>query len=218
MFMTPRGLKIRLEIPHGFALLARLWERDRDVDAFKVLKTCEGLENIPSIFAFVGGLVAIGVGFAPWHVLLGIVLGALLGKVLTMFGAFIIPGLPTLATLWSWAAGFGVFLGLGVATAWIVRGWRFAVFWMVGSVVAFIASMLIVEPMRMKYYKERVGYPLSQSEINFFNAYRLHADRLGLTRDIEVSDAEIASGRWKACLEDYAQKYPEAVARFVRFR
>ena len=76
--------------------------------------------------------------------------------------------------------------------------------------------MLIVEPMRMKYYKERVGYPLSQAEINFFNAYRLHADRLGLTRDIEVSDAEVASGGWKACLEDYAQKYPEAVARFVR--
>lgn len=216
MFMTPRGLKIRIEIPHGFALLARLWQKDNNTDAFRVLKTCEGLEYIPSIFGFIGGLAGLLIGSSPWHVLLGIVLGTVLGKLLTMFGMFLIPGLPVIATLWSWVAGYGIFTIFGVAGSWLLRGWEFAAFWLGGFAAAYIASMFILEPMRMKYYKKSVGYPFGQSEINFINAYRLHADRLGVTRGIEVSNSEVASGEWKACLEDYANKYPEAASRFLR--
>ncbi|MDP6438580.1 MAG: hypothetical protein QGH74_03000 [Candidatus Brocadiia bacterium] len=216
MFMTPRGLKIRLDIPRGFTLLARLWQKDNHTDAFRVLKTCEGLEYIPSILGFVAGLIGLVVGSSPWHVLLAIVLGTVLGKVLTMFGMFRIPRLPPLATLWSWAAGYGIFTLVGVAASWLSRGWEFAAFWVAGHVAAFIASTFVLEPMRTRHYKERMGYPLTQSEINFFNAYRLRADRLGVTRDTEVSDSEVASGGWQACLEDYETKYPEAVARFLR--
>lgn len=49
MFMTPRGLKIRIEIPIGFTLIARLWKCDLNIDAFRVLKTVERLEHNPSV-------------------------------------------------------------------------------------------------------------------------------------------------------------------------
>ena len=120
MFMTPRGLKIRIDVQTGFALMARLWQKDNETDAFRVLKTCEGLEHIPSIFAFVAGLAGLFLGSEWWHVAAGIVGGSILGKLLTMFGAFVLPGLPTFATLWSWASGYGVFLLASVICSFLV--------------------------------------------------------------------------------------------------
>ncbi len=51
---TPRGLKIRLPVDYAFALMARLYPK---VDAFKVLKTTESLELIPSVITLLTGLV-----------------------------------------------------------------------------------------------------------------------------------------------------------------
>ncbi len=67
----------------------------------------------------------------------------------------------------------------------------------------------------MWYYMHRLGFPLSESEVNFFNAFRLNADRLGLPRSLEVTENEIATGGWEKCLEDYAAKHPEAVTSFL---
>jgi hypothetical protein len=214
MFMTPRGLKIRIDVPTGFALLARLWRNDPKTDAFHVLKTVEGLESIPSVAGFVGAFIGLLEGSASWHVAGGLIVGNILGTLLTI-GAFIVPGLPTIATWWSWISGYGLLVGIGVATAWFMKGWEYAAAWIIGSVLAYAVSILFIEPARMKYYKAKIGVPLSQSEVNFFNAYRLHADHLGLSNSVEVSEDEIQSGEWQRCLEDFAGKYPNAVARFV---
>jgi hypothetical protein len=216
MFMTPRGLKIRLEIPHGFTLIERLRERDPSTDAFRVLKTVEGLETIPKFSTFAFGIVALLVVPNYWYVLGALVLGSLAGKLLTMFGVFV-PPLVLICTGLSWITGFGLFMLLGLAIAWIVRGWPFAVSWFGGVVAGYVAREFIVEPMRMKYYKNRVDYPLTSSEVNFINAYRFHANRLGVTMGVYVAEEEIESGNWIESLKDYATKYPQAVARFVSF-
>ena len=51
---TGRGLKIRLPIDYGFALMQRLYPA---VDAFKVLRTTEGLELLPSCMAFIAAIL-----------------------------------------------------------------------------------------------------------------------------------------------------------------
>ena len=216
MFMTPRGLKIRIEVPMGFTPIARLCKRDSNTDAFRVLKTVEGLECIPAVAGFVGASVGLLYGSAWWHVAAGLVAGKILGTLLTTFGAFVIPGLVSFATLWSWVSGYGVLAVIGVASAWILKGWEYAAAWIGGLILAHLILDWFVELSRMKYYKNKLGFPFSRSEVNFFNAYRLHADRLGLPWAIEVAEDEIQSGDWQQCLEDYAAKYPEAVARFVR--
>lgn len=215
MFKTPRGLEICIEVRYGFALLARLWKHDPATDAFRVLKTAEGLEIIPSIFGVVGAFVGLFMGSLSWAVVAGLVMGNILGKLLTMFGAFIIPGLTTFATLWSWIHGYGLLSIIGISLAWVLRGWEWAAAWILGSIGAFVISKLFIEPMRMKWYMHRIGFPFSESEVNFINAYRLHADRLGLPRSLDVSQDEITSGEWERCLEDYSAKYPQAVARFL---
>lgn len=214
--MTPRGLKIRIDIPTGFTLLARLWKSDPQTDAFRVLKTVEGLESIPSVIGFIGAFIGLLGGSTSWHVAYGLVIGNILGTLSTMFGVFIIPGLPAIATWWSRISGYGLFIGIGVASAWFLKGWEYAAAWIIGAVFAFIVSMLFIEPLRMKHYKAKIGTPLGQSEVNFFNAYRLHADRLGLPKSLEVTQDEIQSEEWQRCLEDFASKYPEAVSRFAR--
>ena len=216
MFMTPRGLKIRIDIPTGFALLARLWKGDPKTDAFCVLKTVEGLESIPSVAGFIGAFIGLLEGSASWHVAVGLIVGKILGALLTMFGVFIIPGLTTIATWWSWVSGYGLFLAIGVAYAWFLKGWEYAAAWVIGFVFAYVISMLFIELPRMKFYKTKIGVPLGQSEVNFFNAYRLHAGRLGLSNSVEISEGEIQSEEWQRCLEDFAEKYPNAVARFVQ--
>ena len=215
MFKTPRGLTIRVEIPSGFALLARLWKHDPRTDAFRVLKTVEGLEHIPSIFGFVGALSGLLASSVWWHLSLWLIASYVVGLSVTMFGLLIIPGLPAFATLWSVVSGYGLITSFGLGAAWILKGWKYAVAWTAGLFISYIICRLILEPIRMKYYMSRVGEPVSQCEVNFFNAYRIHADRLGISRTIEVRPDEIELGDWQRCLEDYSAKYPEAVARFL---
>ena len=62
---------------------------------------------------------------------------------------------------------------------------------------------------------QRMGCHIyTASERYFFNAYRLHADRIGATRDTSVSDSEIDENNWKAPLQWLASEWPEVVARF----
>ena len=216
MFTTPRGLEIQLDVPTGFALLARLWARDPKTDAFRVLKTVEALEHIPTVAGFIGALIGLFWGSAAWQVAGGLIEGKILGKLLTMFGAFIFPGVVTLATWWSWVSGYGLLVGLGIASAWFLKGWEYGIAWIVGLVLGYVISVLFIETIQIKYYKDKIGVLIGQAEVNFINAYRLHADRLGLSHSIEIGDDEIQSGKWQDCLEDFAGKYPQAVARFMR--
>lgn len=62
---TPRGLKIRLSVDHAFTLMARLFP---DVDAFKILKTTEGLESIPATLAFITGLASFSLHLHPLEI------------------------------------------------------------------------------------------------------------------------------------------------------
>ena len=93
---TPRGLKIRLSIGHAFGLMARLYPK---VDAFNVLKTTEGLEGTPTVLAFITGMLSFFYGFEALHVGFCVFVVSVVGKVVTGFGLYVIPGLLTLGCL-----------------------------------------------------------------------------------------------------------------------
>ncbi len=91
---TPRGLEINLPLPYAFALMQRLYPR---VDAFKVLKTAEGLESIPGVLTFVSGLACFYLKADPYQIGLCILCGSVIGTVITLFG-LMVPGLPFMGT------------------------------------------------------------------------------------------------------------------------
>lgn len=218
--MTPRGLKIRLGLDGGFSLLARLWRRDPRTDAFRVLKTCEAITHIPVVLSVLAGAVLAIWPAAASPLWLGaaLVLGRVAGTLLTAMGRFDVVrpfGLLWLGLIWSWLPSVvraPLIVGIPAALGFLM-GWWWAIAWIVGSVSAVVFSSGL-EFLIVVINKQRVGQGFTAAEIDFFNAYRLHADRLGVTRDIDVTEEEAASGDWRECLNDYAEKWPEAVARF----
>jgi len=208
---TPRGLKIRLEMNYAFALMARLYPK---VDAFKILKTTEGLESIPGMFAFLVGILSFYSGFDPYEIGLYTLIASVAGIIITTFGIFIISGLPKLGTLYSYISGFGILLVVLVVYGFISVGWQGVLAFFIGKLVAGIIH-LGIEFWNSRRIHSTIGYALTGSEVNFFNAYRLHASALGKSTDITVSDEELKEENWKECLEDLATKWPEVVRRFT---
>jgi hypothetical protein len=144
------------------------------------------------------------------------VVGTLVGVLLTQFGLFFLIrgiGLLLLGSVWSYVSGFGIIFVGGLVVASIARGWPGAVWWTLGIVAKFV-TQFVVEFAFEARLSRLLGEALTAAEVNFFNAYRLHAERLGVTPNLEVSDVEIETDVWRECLLDYAEKYPEAVARF----
>jgi hypothetical protein len=208
---TPRGLKIRLPLEYAFALIARLYPK---VDAFKVLKTTEGLESIPSLITFITGLLCFYLHLPIFEVGLYVFIASLIGFLITLFGFYLLPGLVRLGTFYSYISGFGILLILLVVYGFITVGWQGVIAFFVAKFTAEIIKIAI-ETIQMKKIHSKTGLALTVSEINFFNAYKLHASGLGKTMDITVSDEELKEENWRPVFEDLAIKWPEVVRRFT---
>ena len=59
------------------------------------------------------------------------------------------------------------------------------------------------------------GQALTASEVNFFNAYRLHASRVGVTTDIDLSDGETQEDQWRPTFAAFAAEWPQVAQRFT---
>ncbi|HNQ23005.1 MAG TPA: hypothetical protein PKK06_07920 [Phycisphaerae bacterium] len=216
--MTPRGLKVRLELPWAFGLLARLWIKNAKTDAFRVLKTCEAIEEAPEVLALVAGFVVVvwGEQLPVWTIPLALVLGRVAGILLTQLGFIVVvrsTGLLFLAHIFSYVCGYGVLFVAEVPIVVYFRSWVGAMWWVAGLILSEIVAFFVEHPF-VSWHNRVIGQPFTSSEINFFIAYRLHAQRLGISQDLDVSDAEVEDGAWRSCLLDYATKYPKAVLRF----
>ncbi len=208
---TPRGLKVRIAVPYAFGLMARLSPK---VSPFRILKTTEGIESMPGMLAFVAGLVAFAMRLPPLEV--GILVAALqlFGILLNLFGFYVIPGLVALATLYSYLAGYGVFLVAVVAVGFLTVGWQGVLAFFIGRLVAGVASMILGFWQTSRYHK-LTGHAFTASEVHFFNAYRLHASRIGVTTDIDLGDSELQENHWGPTFEAFASEWPEVVQRFT---
>lgn len=219
--MTPRGLKIRLELPWAFGLMGRLWRKDPNTDAFTVLKTVEAIEHIPTLLTVIVGLIVAlppNSGSLFW-IVLSMLSARIVGSLLTIFGVFIVLrplGLLWLATVKSWmprVVEYGLVLVAGYSLIRF-RGWSIIPVWLGAYFMASVIDLLIIGIWSARRWHRLTGFAFSPSELFFFHAYRLHADRLGLTRDLHVAATEAEANTWRDCLADYAEKWPEAVERF----
>lgn len=205
--MTPGGLKIRFPVEYVFTLIARLWMVDRRTDAWCVLRTCEGIGSIPGMLGCSAGLAAALVLRLPiWWILPAMIAGRLVGKAITMLGLFIVPGLVWLGKLWCYAGVLAINQLVAIVFVWYQRGWVVALVWIAGLALGF-ALELSIEAINARRLHRKCGLVLWSSEQDFVSAYRLHADRLGLTRDVTLSDSEAVSEIWRDCFVDYARSF-----------
>ncbi len=208
---TPRGLKIRLATDLAFTYIARLHPK---FTAFQVLKTVEGIELIPSCFAFFTGLYVFINDFSPTDIAIYVGISAVIGGLITAFGLFVIPFLVRLITGLSYLKGFGFFTIAIIITGLLTVGWKGTLFYFIGRYSASFV-IFIIDTWQMKLSIKKIGFPITASERNFFSAYRLYASRIGVTTSLELEDGEIESGKWQLPLTILQLKWPKVVARFT---
>lgn len=209
---TPRGLKIRLSPRIAFGLIARLYPK---VTAFKILKTVEGIESLPTVVSFVTGLYCFATRLEPLKTGVAVFIGYLVATLINLRGLYFIPGLVSLGTLYSYVSGFGLLLIVLCVFGFLVAGWQSVLAFFVGKYLAWAIAQVIELIDTRRMYKLS-GYPFTASEKYFFNAYRLHASKLGVTTDITVSEEEAEEDNWRTAFTDLATRWPQVVARFTQ--
>jgi hypothetical protein len=208
---TPRGLKVRIAVPYAFGLMARL---SPNVSPFRILKTTEGIESVPGMLAFIAGLVAFAMRLPPLEIGILVAVAQLFGSLLNLFGLYVIPGLVAFATLYSYLAGYGVYLVIVVAVGFATVGWQGLLAFFIGRLAAGLASTVLQFWQTSRYHK-LTGHAFTSSEVHFFNAYRLHASRVGVTTDIDLEDSELQEEQWGPAFERFASEWPDIVRRFT---
>ncbi|MCS3797146.1 hypothetical protein [Niastella sp. OAS944] len=208
---TPRGLKIRLATDLAFTYIARL---QPTFTAFQVLKTVEGIELIPSTFAFITGLYLFLNNYSPTDIAIYVGVGAVIGGLITTFGLYVIPFMVRFITGLSYLHGFGIFTIGIIISGLLTIGWKGVVFYFIGRYTASFI-LFIIDTWQMKMAHKKTGFALTASERNFFNSYRLHASRIGVTTSLELENGELESEKWKLPYMMLEQKWPKVTARFT---
>ncbi|HHV63321.1 MAG TPA: hypothetical protein GXX51_11875 [Firmicutes bacterium] len=189
---TPRGLKIRLPIPYVFALIKRLYP---ERSAYQVLTTAEAVDEIPSFLCNVALLTALFTKASFWGTISASTIAVLLGKVIIWNGLFLIPGLPTMALIWSYLPPSFLRMPFIAILGFVLAGWTGL--WAV--LLAYLMVTVLGEAASLLFGKLRSkpGFIVTESEMCFFDAYNLHASAVGaITKNVGVSDEELEESNW----------------------
>jgi len=209
---TPRGLKIRLTVPYSFALMARLSPR---VGPFQVLKTTEGIESVPGLLGIIAALFVFLGNFSPLSAFLVMLAAQVIGDLMMRLGLFIVPGLVMLGTIFSYFTGFGVIFASICVVAFVSVGWIGVLCFVGARITAFFIDFTLGIYFARRYLR-LIGDALTESEINFLNAYRFHAAAIGITTDLDLTTSEMSEGHWMPTFTAFAVEWPTVVQRFTR--
>jgi hypothetical protein len=207
---TPRGLKIRLRTDVAFTYLARLHPK---VKAFEVLQTVEALELLPSLFAFGAGIFLLVNNYPPYAVALWVFISSYSGGLISLSGrtpaVFI-----WLSKRLSLIDGYGLFTILLIAVGLFFSEWENTVFYFIGrysaSFILFLQQMFIGRSLKKKF-----GNAVTISEMNFFNAYKFHANRVGAKTGLDLRPYELENGKWFEAYSLLESEWPTITARFT---
>jgi len=209
---TPRGLKIRLPIDLAFTYIARLHPK---FTAFQVLKTVEGIESIPSYFAFLTGLYVFLYNFSVIDIAIYVGIYTVIGGVITASGyLFVIPYLARVVNVFGTLKVFGVFTIAIITVGLLTVGWKGTLAYFIGRYSAALINF-IIDTWHTNKASRKIGFPLTASERNFFDAYLLHASYMGVTTNLELEEGEIESGKWELPLTILHSKHPKVVESFT---
>ena len=191
-FRTPRGRQIDVPIDEAFSVMARLWKRDRRKDAHYILRTCEAVDNVPEVTAYMAGFcVMFLANWEPWSIAVAMSAGNLLGiTLLVSWASLLVPAsLPVLRLYNRIPELIRIFLPMG-AVIWSA-GWMGLLFWILGLFGGAVLNVFVVTVAgRWTYFK--TGRVLGRAERCFVQACDIYARQGGvnLLDEPTASDAE----------------------------
>jgi len=206
---TPRGLKIRLPVNYTFGLLARLYP---EVDAFKVLKTVEGIEYISYLITMSSALLSFYFHLNLMEIGLVVFITSIISFILSMKSLLLIKIFHTIATLFSYIAGFGLVTILIVLYGYFTVGIEGVGIFLLARFLAGLIKLPISS--KLATYHKDLGY-LEDPEVYFIYAYKIWASKLAKSSEVILDKKELETENWSPVLNDLATKWPEVVRRFT---
>lgn len=204
---------MRIATPYAFALMARVYPR---IDAFRVLQLTEEVDNMPKLAGLITGLAVFALQLSPLEIAVVTFITVAVFRLVHLFGLFIPPFtffLP-LSRIYSFVSGYGVVLVALVLFGLFTAGWH--------GVLAFFAARAfcdllcwLLELAWSRHAYHIIGFPFTASERSFFHAFRLSANRVGVSTDLHVSDDQLDRSHWEHVFSDLAVKWPVVVSRFT---
>ena len=210
---TPRGLKLVLPRSYAFALMARVYPQ---TNAFRVLQLTEEVENLSGLASFLAAVVAFALHLEPLQIGLAVFVTRLAFFLVHLSGFFAPPFtlLLPVSRIYSFLSGYGVLLVALLVFGFLATGWQ--------GVLAFVLARLtsgivfyLAELLYGRFVFRKTGIAVLGSERSFFHAFRLEANRHGVSTELTVSDAEVEPSNWEPVLQDLAVKWPAVVSRFT---
>lgn len=185
---------------------------------------------VPGVVSFLAGLSIVFLAkLSPVWLLLALPAARVVGTLLVQFGCFFILspiGLVRLAGLVSHFSGYGIFHAAACVVLWMNFGWPAVALWFGGTILAVVGSTLaefVGFRLRHRDVFARREAPadrmfIGSSELYFLHAYRLHADRLGVTRSLALDPRELEKNlgsdpNWLLCVYDLFGKWPVMAER-----
>ncbi|CAN7695540.1 hypothetical protein [Paenibacillus sp. LjRoot56] len=207
---TPQGLKISLDVPTSFGLMARLYP---DIKPDSILKTTESISVMPSSLGFVTGILCFALQLSPSHIAICTLFAMTVGILLTFSGIVWFPFIQ-LGAMFSHIYGLFLPTIIAVAIGFVLTGWAGVASYMVSRIVASVVSILVSIGFttQSSIYN---GSRISTAERNFFNAYRYHALQLGKSTSLELSRDELKEAYWGQTYQDLLSSHPNLQKRFL---
>ncbi|NQX59138.1 hypothetical protein [Paenibacillus qinlingensis] len=195
---TPQGLKISLDVPTSFGLMARLYP---EIKPASILKTTESISVMTSSLGFVTGILCFALQLSPSNIAICTLFAMTVGILLTFSGIVLFPFLQ-LGAMFSHIYGLFLPTLIAVAIGFVLTGWTGVASYMVSRLVASTVSILVgIGFTRLSVIDK--GSPISSAERNFFNAYRYHALQIGKSTSLELSKDELHEAYWSKTYQDY---------------
>lgn len=200
---TPRGLKIRVDVPFAFGLMARLHP---EITPQTVLKATEGIDLLDSAVPLLACMIGLALNFSALQIGLMAFVGFILARALkpTIFRS--LPGLLKACTLFAPFYGWGVPSLIFVAFALYMSSWQ--------SVVGYYIGLFSGGAVLLQYAMLRRGIdpPFGPSEWSFVYAYQYYASQIGANVQLGLSEAELSNGNWLTSFEDFSRDCPKAAS------
>jgi hypothetical protein len=203
---TPQGLRIRLDVPTSFGLMARLYP---DIRPKQILKTTEDISLISSALGFVTGMFCFVLQLSPQSISVYTLIAMVAGIIFNASGIILSPFVQ-LGSAFNRIYVFFLPTIIAILVGYMLTGWQGVIAYLFTRVMASFVSMLVGRGLA-KQSLEKLGTAYTTVERNFFNAYRYHAIQVGKSMSLELSFEELDEAFWRGTYNDYVQNNPKLI-------
>jgi hypothetical protein len=201
---TPGGMPIGIPTNYAFTLLARLYPR---YHPHKVLRIAEGMDKAPEAVAYLLAAILFFLKTSPVVIFVGVLVVSVVFRLMQIHSKYIFP-IVTLGTIFNSIGKLGL-LSIALAVlGWYSLGWKGLVAFLSARLIAALVNTVFEAQEKNRIRSLGGAGVYSEFDRCFIDAYRLCANKAGITLDLDVSEQEIESNRWQIACDNYRLKNP----------